>query len=43
MYKLIGYLNLIPGVLNIVFDQTDMYPGSIRHKLTISVENIALR
>ena len=43
MYKLIGYLNLIPGVLNIVFDQTDMYPGSIRHKLTISLENISLR
>lgn len=43
MYKLIGYLNLIPGVLNIVFDQTDMYPGSIRHKLTVSLEDISLR
>jgi hypothetical protein len=43
MYKLIGYLNLIPGVLNIVFDQTDMYPGSTRHKLTVSLENITLR
>lgn len=43
MYKLIGYLNLIPGVLNIVFDQTDMYPGSIRHKLTVTLENITLR
>jgi hypothetical protein len=44
MYKLIGYLNLIPGVLNIVFDQTDMYPGSTRHKLTIAnLADIALR
>lgn len=43
MYKLIGYLNLIPGVLNIVFDQADMYPGSTRHKLTVSLENISLR
>lgn len=44
MYKLIGYLNLIPGVLNIVFDQADQYPGSIRHKLTIrSTESVQLR
>lgn len=43
MYKLIGYLNLIPGVLNIVFDQADVYPGSIRSKLTITTDQIALR
>lgn len=43
MYKLIGYLNLIPGVMNIVFDQTDMYPGSIRHKLVATSETITLR
>jgi hypothetical protein len=43
MYRLIGYLNLIPGVLNIVFDQTDVYPGSIRHKLVATPESINLR
>ena len=44
IYKLIGYLNLIPGVLNIVFDQADMYPGSTRHKLTIAnLADITLR
>jgi hypothetical protein len=43
MYKLIGELNQLPEVLNIVFDQTDMYPGSIRHKLVATAEGISLR
>lgn len=43
MYRLIGFLNRVPGVLNIVFDQTDRYPGSIREKLITTVESITLR
>jgi hypothetical protein len=43
IYRLIGYLNLIPGVINIVFDQTDVYPGSIRHKLVTTAENVRMR
>lgn len=43
MYRLIGFLNRVPGVLNIVFDQTDRYPGSTRSKLVTSVETITLR
>jgi hypothetical protein len=43
MYRLIGFLNQIPGVLNIVFDQTDIYPGSVRTKLYVTANNITLR
>lgn len=44
MYRLIGFLNRVPGVLNIVFDNPiDRYPSSIRHKLVTTVESITLR
>ena len=44
MYRLIGFLNRVPGVLNIVFDNSiDRYPSSTRHKLVTTVENITLR
>lgn len=34
---------LVPGLLNIVFDQTDIYPGSERAKLWADDPNILLR
>jgi hypothetical protein len=43
MYRLVGALNNIPGVTNIVFDQSDVYPGSPKHKLTASLADIAVR
>lgn len=43
MYRLIGVLNTIPGLVNIVFDQTDAYPGSPRHKLVARLADITGR
>jgi hypothetical protein len=43
IYRLIGSLNALPGVLNVVFDQTDRYPGSIKHKLVARLSDITGR
>lgn len=43
MYRLVGALNNVPGVTNIVFDQGDVYAGSPKHKLTTSEADIAVR
>ena len=43
IYNLIGFLSDIDGVLNIVFDQTDIYPGSVRTKLYATDNTITLR
>jgi uncharacterized phage protein gp47/JayE len=43
IYNLIGFLSDIEGVLNIVFDQTDIYPGSVRTKLYATDGTITLR
>jgi len=43
MYRLIGALNTIPGVVNIVFDQTDLYPGSPKHKLVATLQGVSVR
>ena len=43
IYNLIGFLSDTAGVLNIVFDQTDIYPGSVRTKLYATDSSITLR
>lgn len=43
MYRLIGALNVLPGVVNVRFDQGDAYPGSLKHKLVATEAGITLR
>lgn len=43
MYRLIGALNVLPGVVNVRFDQSDAYPGSLKHKLVATAASVALR
>lgn len=43
IYRLVGALNNLPGVRNIVFDQGDVYPGSPKHKLVASEAGITVR
>lgn len=43
IYRLIGSLNSLPGVLNVVFDQQDRYPGSVKHKLVARLSDITGR
>jgi hypothetical protein len=43
MFRLSGELVNIPGVRNIIFDQTDRYPGTPRTKFVCFYNNISLR
>lgn len=43
IFQLGAELRKIPGVVNMIFDQTDRYPGSLRDKLTTTVSQITLR
>lgn len=43
LFRLSGQLINIPGVRNIIFDQTDRYPGTPRTKFVCFYNNISLR
>jgi hypothetical protein len=42
MHRLHDWVAQVQGVVNIIFEQTDLYPGSPRTKLVATVDNITL-